>query len=203
MPDRDIVYRTIRVPRWRRPLRAARAGSSEAEVGDAIRSAAAEHFREKRGCQGVPQLAVAVRDAALDPMHPGWSEARERFVRQNGANQLSQRVLERAEFRLLTDGDGLRTAHSDHQLASDLMRSGLESLVHDQLWGRGQHLLLERFNTYSEVQHFIDASLNEASLDPLAQRALAHPDGRGLVAPPARRPRVSTAELLYESVEPQ
>lgn len=201
MPDNDIVYSKIRVPRWRRPLRAARAGASEGEVADAILTATAEHFREKRGCGGVPQLAIAARNAAFDPHDLAWPDARDRFLRQNGHNQLAHRVLERADFRLLIDSEGLRHPHSDHELALDFMRSGLEGLVYEQLWARGQHLLDERLATHAEAQGFMERCTADASLYRLAERALAHPGGQGLVAPPAQRQRVSTAEQLYEPVD--
>lgn len=202
MPDNDIVYKNIRVPRWRRPLRLAReAASSEQEVADAILTATAEHFREKRGCEGVAQLAVAARNAARDALDAAWPEARDRFLRQNGQSQLAHRVVERAEFRLLTEPDGLRSPHSDHELAVDFMEKGLEGLVYEQLWARGQHLLGERFETYAEVQAFMERCTSNASLDRLAERALAHPDGHGLVAPAGRRAPASTAEQLYESVD--
>jgi hypothetical protein len=204
MPDNDIAYRAIpnHWKHWRKPLRLAAGGSTPLEVGDLIRPALAETWRQESGCQNIPHLAARLREGALSGNWETWHEERERFLQANGQRQIARHVVDQAEARLLTDPAGIRFAHSDRALALELTGDALRALTHDRLWARSEHeVSAKRGETFAETQAFIQQATEAASIEATAERALAHPDGSGMQAPPSRAARRSTADQLHEPID--
>lgn len=204
MPDNDIAYRTMpkHWKHWHKPLRLAAGGSSPLEVGDLIRPALAKTWKEEGGCKDIPLLTARLRESALSGNWEQWHEERDRFLRANGQGQIARHVVDQAEARLLTDPAGIRFAHSDRALALELTGDALRGVTWDRLWARTEHeVSAKRGETFAETQAFIQQATDAASIEATAERALAHPDGSGMQAPPSRAARRSTAEQLHEPID--
>ncbi len=160
-------------------------------------TALADTLRRAGGCPGLGAIAEAAErgraaTAVTDVQLAGQVALRK--VRGMPAQQHVQAALDSARSLVSTgDLDGLRGEQVQRRVAM----SFLERLIRANLLDRITPKLMQQpGRSLDDLVPYMDHCIDQADLQALADRLLAHEDGRGLRAPSRRGPRRSTRELL-------
>lgn len=194
MPDDDKLPRSLSA-RWRRVLKAFRAGESQEAIEHYVAKATAETLRRTHGVPELPVLAGQMYLAAA----PGYAadgscrRARSAHIPTRLARQAVDALSAVMKERLaLTSPETAAQLLADRVVADVMYAFGLDRMA-PVLMGDG-------FDPV-ELRRRFEGIAQSNPLRELAKRLLAHPDGSGLRAPGQRRPKLATADLMDVDIE--
>jgi hypothetical protein len=212
MPDKDLFQRTF-APGWRRVYRMADGGkSSDIEIGAACVRALAKSLRESKGCPGLNEIAEIVSNVELEQKNQPLFAAGSVLNLSRPLEEIRQVELKYEEHRVTKVA--ARTARAflakesenvkrNMALKQELAERICLDLVDHHLFGRGRNYFVQhRFGTFTqerEWEHSIKDHM-KASISKLAAKLVKNPNATGIRAPNRVGVRMSTQELLDESL---
>ncbi len=196
MPDDDRIPRYLTGP-WRKVLRCLQGRESAERAADAVTSALAATLRSVHGVPNLLDIAARMQEAAT-----GGPVAQSRVPASEAARRhVPTDVAERAAASFAVTMREELALVSPAQAALMLARRVVTGLAYQYGLDRiGPVLAAEGAYNTNELQALFTEILASDQVSKLAQRLLPRPSATGLRAPPRRRLRRPTEDLVHVSL---